>query len=138
MARCRRGADIAAVLWLCAGRVALEDRDERVLLEEMVLDLGFSLEDTVQRRRLEHVAEHDALTGLVNRRRRVRALQEAQRGDATGVLAVFYLEGLREVNATLGHSAGDEILGVAAARTCAWRARRDGLAGRSTGMGLRC
>jgi diguanylate cyclase (GGDEF)-like protein len=123
----RRGADIAAVLWLYAGRVGLEDRAERALLEEMVLDLGFSLEDTAQRRRLEYAAEHDALTGLVNRRCLVRALQEAQRGDAAGVLAVFYLEGLREVNATLGHSAGDEILSVAATRLQAVAAARAGI-----------
>jgi diguanylate cyclase (GGDEF)-like protein len=130
----RRGADIAAVLWLYSGRVALEDRAERALLEEMVLDLGFSLEDTAQRRRLEHAAEHDALTGLVNRRRLVRALQEAQRGDAVGALAVFYLEGLREVNATLGHSAGDEILGVAAMRLqVAATARAGVLAARGDG-----
>ena len=130
----RRGADIVAVLWLYAGRVALEDRAERALLEEMVLDLGFSLEDTAQRRRLEHAAEHDALTGLVNRRRLVRALQEAQRGDAAGALAVFYLEGLREVNTTLGHSAGDEILSVAAMRLqVAATARAGALAARGDG-----
>ena len=58
-------------------------------------------------------AYHDALTGLPNRRRITGALDEAVKVRAPGeVVAVllFDVDGLREVNESLGHAAGDKVL----------------------------
>ena len=64
--------------------------------------------------RLAHLASHDALTGLPNRRefeRRVSAILREAR-DRAGSYAVLYLDldEFKLVNDTCGHAAGDELL----------------------------
>jgi diguanylate cyclase len=64
--------------------------------------------------RNQHLAHHDALTGLPNRRlfqdRISGAMERArQRNGRTAVLAID-LDGFKEVNDTFGHHAGDEVL----------------------------
>ncbi|MGN6611917.1 MAG: putative bifunctional diguanylate cyclase/phosphodiesterase, partial [Angustibacter sp.] len=67
----------------------------------------------------EHQALHDPLTGLANRElfRRVaaEAVQDGQRGEG-GALVLVDLDHFKEVNDTLGHHAGDELLKVVAQR----------------------
>ena len=70
---------------------------------------------------------HDALTGLPNRRRITAALEESVSVRAPGeVVAVllFDVDGLREVNESLGHAAGDKVLAEVARRLRALGARR--------------
>ncbi|MGB7479827.1 MAG: EAL domain-containing protein [Burkholderiaceae bacterium] len=79
--------------------------------------LGIS-EDITERKktdeRLTYLATHDGLTGLPNRHllmdRLSHAWSRAARGH--GVLAVLYidLDGFKEINDTIGHFAGDELL----------------------------
>src|SRR5579862_6053974 len=64
--------------------------------------------------RLAHLASHDALTGLLNRRefeRRVNAVLVERQYEA-GQHAVLYLDldEFKVVNDTCGHAAGDELL----------------------------
>jgi diguanylate cyclase (GGDEF)-like protein/PAS domain S-box-containing protein len=64
---------------------------------------------------LEHMAFHDALTGLPNRRRFMECLQGAvarQRADARHAWAVMFIDfdRFKLVNDSLGHTAGDELL----------------------------
>jgi diguanylate cyclase (GGDEF)-like protein/PAS domain S-box-containing protein len=76
------------------------------------------VQDITDRRSLEdqlrHLADHDALTGLLNRRGIDRALaQHVARGrryGAEGALLVLDLDGFKSVNDTLGHAAGDELI----------------------------
>lgn len=75
----------------------------------------------------QHLAYHDALTGLPNRRlfqdRISGATERArQRNACTAVLAID-LDGFKEVNDTLGHHAGDDVL-QQVARLFATRLRR--------------
>ena len=69
---------------------------------------------------LAHQAAHDSLTDLPNRAQAVQlmrgALSRAQRtGAVVGVLFVD-LDGFKQVNDTLGHGAGDEVLVTAGRR----------------------
>jgi diguanylate cyclase (GGDEF)-like protein/PAS domain S-box-containing protein len=69
---------------------------------------------------IEHQAYHDALTSLPNRRlfrdRLTIALAQARR-TSTGLAVMFLdLDRFKDVNDTLGHSLGDELLKAIAAR----------------------
>ena len=54
-------------------------------------------------------AETDSLTGLLNRRGLERWLERSRRPISCGVIAVD-LDGLKQVNDTFGHAAGDQVL----------------------------
>jgi diguanylate cyclase (GGDEF)-like protein/PAS domain S-box-containing protein len=69
---------------------------------------------------INHMAYHDALTGLGNRHRLDELLDmELPRHEAEGLrLAIIFmdLDGFKTINDTLGHSAGDQLLQVVAGR----------------------
>jgi diguanylate cyclase (GGDEF)-like protein/PAS domain S-box-containing protein len=64
---------------------------------------------------LAHLAEHDPLTGLANRRKLdselTSHLDRCGRYGATGALLMLDLDNFKQVNDTLGHSAGDQLIG---------------------------
>ena len=76
------------------------------------------LRDASQRKRfeerLQRLADHDSLTGLLNRRRLQDELVAHQlrcrRFGATGSLLLLDLDGFKDVNDTLGHIVGDQVL----------------------------
>ena len=79
--------------------------------------------DVTERRRAEaqiaHMAKHDELTGLTNRRHcreRLRTLLGAPRTDCEIALLVVDLDHFKPVNDTYGHAVGDELLAQAAGR----------------------
>ncbi len=86
--------------------------------------------------RLVHLADHDGLTGLLNRRgfrREVdRHLAHSRRYGAAGALLMLDLDHFKYVNDTLGHSAGDELI-VHAADLLRSRLRESDIVGRLGG-----
>lgn len=71
-------------------------------------------------RRLEEFAYTDPLTGLTNRRwfreQADKALERCRRHDTRLAILLIDLDNFKEVNDTLGHETGDEILIVVAKR----------------------
>jgi diguanylate cyclase (GGDEF)-like protein len=67
-------------------------------------------------RRLRHQAVHDSLTDLPNRTLLYRRAERALRGDTPGAILLIDLDRFKEVNDTLGHDHGDELLIEVASR----------------------
>ncbi|MEZ8723748.1 diguanylate cyclase [Vibrio pomeroyi] len=80
---------------------------------DMVLTLS-DLSNVKEMERLEHLAHHDALTGLANRAQLYKFLDDVVTSShySNQHFAVIYLDldGFKHVNDTYGHDAGDEIL----------------------------
>jgi diguanylate cyclase (GGDEF)-like protein len=85
-------------LYVALGAVAL-----------LVMWFGLSLRRRLVRR--EYEAMHDSLTGLGNRAALAAAGVRLRRSDSAGsCLILLDLDGFKEVNDTLGHHAGDDVL----------------------------
>ncbi|MFA0568411.1 sensor domain-containing diguanylate cyclase [Vibrio gallaecicus] len=86
---------------------------------DMVLTLS-DLSNVKEMERLEHLAHHDALTGLANRSHLYKTLDEvvssSQYSDNHFAVLYLDLDGFKEVNDTYGHDAGDEMLRQVASR----------------------
>jgi diguanylate cyclase (GGDEF)-like protein len=78
----------------------------------------FQLQDIEERKRFEghlaHLADHDPLTGLFNRRRfgreLSRELSAAGRYGGGGAVLIIDIDNFKQINDTLGHNAGDEVM----------------------------
>jgi diguanylate cyclase (GGDEF)-like protein/PAS domain S-box-containing protein len=72
------------------------------------------LERATAEARLRHMADHDALTGLVNRRRFEeeldRHIAHGRRYGMSGALLLLDLDDFKRVNDGFGHKAGDRVL----------------------------
>jgi diguanylate cyclase (GGDEF)-like protein/PAS domain S-box-containing protein len=94
------------------------------------------IEDVTERRasdaRIAHMAHHDLLTGLPNRALFLQKTEEAgarlrQRGE-TFTVFMLDLDRFKDVNDSLGHPAGDKLLGEVAQRLKALLSETDVLA----------
>jgi len=88
---------------IAAGRRATEERLRAVIGERERLQ-----------RELEHLADHDPLTGVANRRRLEqdldRELARARRDGSDLCIATLDLDGFKQHNDAYGHAAGDRLL----------------------------
>jgi diguanylate cyclase (GGDEF)-like protein len=78
-------------------------------LPRLVEDARQALERVERTGRLASDAEHDALTGLFNRRAYERFAGRLRSGD---VLVLLDLDGFKTVNDTRGHLVGDQVLRI--------------------------
>ncbi|MEU7845669.1 bifunctional diguanylate cyclase/phosphodiesterase [Micromonospora sp. NPDC049114] len=88
-------------------------RNDIPLFETVGAQAAVALENSRLVDRLRHDAYHDTLTRLPNRRRIIGALDESFKIRLPGevvALLLFDVDGLRQVNESLGHAAGDKVL----------------------------
>ncbi|HEU0132955.1 MAG TPA: bifunctional diguanylate cyclase/phosphodiesterase [Mycobacteriales bacterium] len=128
-----RGADAIAVPMRgehgVAGMLAAYDRMGDVrrfgrvdvqLLEALAAQAGPTLESARLVERLRHEAAHDTLTGLANWSGLSAHVDEAIRGGGPVALVLMDLDRFKDVNDTLGHHNGDELLVELAGRLAAY------------------
>jgi len=99
-------------VWVDMTATAMERRDGRPRYTVGVVE-GIAHRKR-EEERLRFLADHDALTGLYNRRRFIEELERElaatmRYGDAGAVLLID-LDGVKEVNDTLGHAEGDAFI----------------------------
>ena len=103
------------------GATEMFDDGEVVRLAAIADRVALTLRNTMLHDQIAHEALHDHLSGLPNRvwfeRHITDVLADESRAGSTSVLLVG-VSRLREVNATLGHLAGDEMLTGLAHRLC--------------------
>lgn len=91
----------------------LRERDEALTNRARELEHEVS-ERISSEHRMQHMATHDALTGLANRTLLMDRLQQALVAGARNqqVIAVLFidLDNFKQINDTLGHDAGDDVL----------------------------
>jgi diguanylate cyclase (GGDEF)-like protein/PAS domain S-box-containing protein len=103
--------------WVDAeGRVAVNSEGRRIsIVSTRMVDSEVAALEALQ-----ELAQHDELTGLVNRHEVFRQIERSISGPArTGTrLAMLFcdLDGFKDVNDRLGHIAGDELLRAVARR----------------------
>ncbi|AKJ26910.1 putative bifunctional diguanylate cyclase/phosphodiesterase [Caldimonas brevitalea] len=117
--------------WRGLQRLQQRQRELEARVQERSEALGLAnaqlrqeIEDRqVAEEQLRHLAEHDRLTGLPNRRvfevRLQQALRDAEAQDGTVALLYMDLDRFKTINDSLGHVIGDRLL-----RRIAERARR--------------
>ncbi|WP_117190631.1 sensor domain-containing protein [Rhizobium terrae] len=90
-------------------------------LTAMATDIaGIAIDRARAEERIQHMAHHDPLTGLPNRAlfwtQFGRALHEGRREGRKITVAYIDLDNFKQINDTLGHAAGDEVLRTLASR----------------------
>ena len=110
---------------------ATPQRDRRGKLSGLLLQAQDVEDRRSEQAHLQRLAEHDPLTGVLNRRSFGDRLREHSDGSSTaetlGALFVVDLDDFKAVNDTFGHATGDELLRTVAASLSACLRNADSL-----------
>jgi len=112
--------EMKAVLEFFTAAAVAPDRALLEVMGQIDRQLGRVVERIRAQEQIAHQATHDALTGLANRLlfsdRLELALARAERRGSFAALLFLDLDGFKDVNDNLGHSAGDQLLSSVSAR----------------------
>jgi len=107
----RMHARDGSVVWVRDESSRVQDEDGGVFVEGLLTDIT---ERKAAESRLQHLADHDALTNLLNSRRFLEELElelaATRRGMRASAVLVIDVDGLKFVNDSLGHPAGDDLI----------------------------
>jgi diguanylate cyclase (GGDEF)-like protein/PAS domain S-box-containing protein len=99
-------------VWVAESATVIRDANGRA--QEILLQVEDIEERQRHQQQLEHLASHDPLTGLLNRRAFERELaghlDRVARYGAEGALVVLDLDNFKYLNDTQGHHSGDALL----------------------------
>jgi diguanylate cyclase (GGDEF)-like protein len=100
---------------LCIGNPASRPRDEKAMLQMVTNLASIAYTNSRSMRQLRDLANHDGLTGLLNKRyfmsqRLGLLINAAEREAAALSVFIFDIDYFKKYNDTNGHLAGDEIL----------------------------
>lgn len=97
----------------------------------LVLSSKISKQLNDKNEQLKHIALHDSLTGLPNRKLLIDRLEQlflqAQRENLAFALFLIDLDRFKEINDTLGHQFGDEILKMVSTRLMSSTREKDSI-----------
>ena len=100
----RMHARDGSVVWVRDESARVLDEHGRVLVEGLMTDIT---ERRAADDRLQHLADHDALTDLINRRRFVEELEleiaATRRGMRSSAVMVIDIDGFKYLNDSVGH-----------------------------------
>ncbi len=103
-----------AVLFVGSRQASYFSRPILKLLGRLAGNASLALSSHRQRERLEYLSVHDSLTDLPNRAYFERAVTEslgrADRYNRQMAIGILDIDGFKEINDTLGHAAGDDLL----------------------------
>ena len=103
--------ELGHMLWIRAINNVEMDKNGNPIIRGLLLDI---MEQKTAEERIIYLAEHDSLTGLINRRRfqeeLERSIAYSQRYDQQGALLFIDLDQFKYINDTYGHQYGDEYL----------------------------
>ena len=124
------GSEVRQLVVRRAAHAQPFDEDDRRALEALTALVTASMDRHRLTDQMTHLAGHDPLTGLANRRVFGDALEHALAHAGDGLVAVLFcdLDGFKAVNDRHGHHAGDDLLTAAADRLRACLAPGDVLA----------
>lgn len=112
-----RGQKLGCINMVYEKTIELSDV-EKETLDVITNTVSQSLTNALQFRELEYIAHHDSLTGLTNRLQFHQIFERniEQATDKKAALLLLDLDRFKELNDTLGHHVGDDLLKQIGAR----------------------
>ncbi len=112
-------APAAPGLALAAWRDPAPDAEDLGVLAALATTAAALHQEATRQAELDRAARTDPLTGLLNRRGFAEALAASRAAEPRGILAFLDMDGLKQLNDTHGHAAGDAAIQALAARLTA-------------------